>query len=342
MNDNEADGRTYPVVMARNGPGIALQRLHSLSLWNAIKGKSGGIAPVMAVVALAAGILLGTASNQLSNMVTSAASAFIDVYGYGAPVLIFIVLAPALSRIFSTRREGTFGIYVVSWLAVSKVLAMLWAVAFTVVIFGIPLVPDHAVSAGDALSQTFRSLLSTLIGSQFFWAIYVAIATGIVAIRAKPIATLLEKGVSGVEHAGQYLQPLIPVFMFTVGVYVQALPNQLNDQIGLESTAISCKRFQTVEIVGLSMDANTTAGMVMIYVVGALLVGVAASVWHVAILALAKLRDPRFSLRNYFTNYWVKAYPLLWSTSSESLATPLNLYILSKRDSLVKSLCRSN
>ena len=96
------------------------------------------IIELMAVVALAAGILLGTASNQLSNMVTSAASAFIDVYGYGAPVLIFIVLAPALSRIFSTRREGTFGIYVVSWLAVSKVLAMLWAVAFTVVIFGIP------------------------------------------------------------------------------------------------------------------------------------------------------------------------------------------------------------
>ena len=337
MNDNEADGRTYPVAMARQGPGIALQRLHSLSLWNAIRGKAGGIGPVMAVVALAAGILMGTASSQLSNTVTSAASAFIDVYGYGAPVLIFIVLAPALSRIFSTRREGTFGIYVVSWLAVSKVLAMLWAVAFTAVIFGIPLVPDHAVSAGDALSQTVRSLLSTLVGSQFFWAIYVAIATGVVAIRVKPIATLLEKGVSGVEHAGQYLQPLIPAFMFAVGVYVQALPNQLNDQIGLNATATS---FQTVEILGLSMDANTTAGMVTIYVVGALLVGVAASVWHVAILALAKLRDPRFSLRDYFTNYWVKAYPLLWSTSSESLATPLNLYILSKRAPYVKPTVR--
>ena len=79
MNDNEADGRTYPVAMARQGPGIALQRLHSLSLWNAIRVKAGGIGPVMAVVALAAGILMGTASSQLSNTVTSAASAFIDV-----------------------------------------------------------------------------------------------------------------------------------------------------------------------------------------------------------------------------------------------------------------------
>jgi len=262
MNDNEADGRTYPLIMARHGPGIALQRLHSLSLWNAIKGKAGGLGPVIAVVALAAGILLGTASSQLSNMVTSAASAFIDIYGYGAPLLIFVVLAPALSRIFSTRKEGAFGIYVVSWLAVSKVLAMLWAVAFTALIFGIPLMPDHAVSAGDALSQTFRSLLSTLVGSQFFWAIYVAVATGIVAIRVKPIATLLEKSVSAVEHAGQYLQPMIPAFMFAVGVYVQALPNQLNDQIGLDATTTS---FQTVQILGLSMDANTTAGMVMIY-----------------------------------------------------------------------------
>ena len=93
-----------------------------------------------------------------------------------------------------------------------------------------------------ALSQTFRSLLSTLVASQFFWAIYVAIATGVLAIRAKPIATLLEKGVSGVEHAGQYLQPLIPAFMFAVGVYVQALPSQLNGQIGSKQPPLAFRR----------------------------------------------------------------------------------------------------
>ena len=162
MKHEKTDGRAYALEIARHIPGIVLYRSYSLRVWRAIKAKASSLGPVITVAALAAGILLGTASSGLSTFVTSAASAFVDGYGFGAPLLIFIVLAPALSRIFSTRREGTFGIYVVSWLAVSKVLAMLWAVAFTVVIFGIPIMPDHSVSAGDALSQTFQSLLSTL------------------------------------------------------------------------------------------------------------------------------------------------------------------------------------
>jgi len=45
-------------------------------------------------------------------------------------------------------------------------------------------------------------------------------------------------------------------------------------------------------------------------------------------------------VRDYFRTYWVKAYPLLWSTSSESLATPLNLYILSKHAPWVRPIVR--
>ncbi len=80
--------------------------------------------------------------------------------------------------------------------------------------------------------------------------------------------------------------------------------------------------------------------MVTAYVVGALLVAVACFVWHFGILGLAKHKSKRFSIREYFTKYWVKAYPLLWSTSSETLATPLNLYILSKHAPWVRPRVR--
>ena len=73
---------------------------------------------------------------------------------------------------------------------------------------------------------------------------------------------------------------------------------------------------------------------------GALLVAAACFGWHFAILALAKYRSNRFSIKDYFKNYWVKMYPLLWSTSSESLATPLNLYILSTRAPWVRPTVR--
>jgi Na+/H+-dicarboxylate symporter len=165
----------------------------------------------------------------------------------------------------------------------------------------------------------------------------VAIAVGLLSTRIKPLADLLEKGVTAIEYLGQYIQPLIPVFMFAVGVYVQSLPASLEREIGLEG---ALTRFETLNILGLHLDPNTTTGMVTTYVVGSLLVAVACFIWHFAILALAKYKSPRFSLVDYFKNYWVKMYPLLWATSSETLATPLNLYILSTRCPWVRPTVR--
>ncbi len=161
------------------------------------------------------------------------ANAFVDWYSYGAPVLIFLVLAPVLSRIFSTRRRGKFGLYVITWLGVTKILALLWAVLFTVAVFGMPLLPVDSVSIGGGLAQTSNSLLSTLTDSQYFWGLYAAAVTGIVAVRVKPLADMLEKGVTTIEYLGQYLQPMVPFFMFAVGVYIQSIPNQLDNELGL-------------------------------------------------------------------------------------------------------------
>ena len=276
-------------------------------------------------------------SQSLSNIVNSSAEAFIDWYSVGAPFFIFIVLAPVLSRIPSTRRRGKFGLYVIGWLAATKILAMLWAVLFTVVVFRLPLLSENSATVGDAFTETSRSVLNMLVTSHFFWAIYAAIITCLVATRIKPLADVLEKGVTSIEYLGQYIQPLIPAFMFAVGVYVQSLPQSLEQQIGLDG---SITRFVPLNILGLHLDPNSTTGMVTTYVVGSLLVAVACFGWHFAILALAKYRSKHFSLVDYFKNYWIKMYPLLWSTSSESLATPLNLYILSKHCPWVRPTAR--
>lgn len=312
-------------------------RAHLVALWRMMKAKTSVLLPVISIVALAAGVLLGNVSESLSAIVNFVASAFVHGYSFGVPVIIFVVLAPVLSRISSTNLQAGFGLYVVGWLAVTKILAMLWVVLFMMVIFGLPLVANSSLSVGGALSQTSRTLVSTLTRSQFFWAIYAAIVTGVVAIRVKPLANSLEQGVTFIEHAGQYIQPLIPLFMFAVGVYVQALPQTLGAEIGLDGSSVS---FHTLNILGYHVDPNTSGGMVTAYVVGALLVAVACFAWHFAILALAVYKEKRFSLREYVTQYWLKTYPLLWATSSESLATPLNLYILSRRAPWVRPTVR--
>ena len=41
-------------------------------------------------------------------------------------------------------------------------------------------------------------------------------------------------------------------------------------------------------------------------------------------------RSKSFSIKEYFSRFWIRVYPLLWATSSESLATPLNLSLVKK------------
>jgi hypothetical protein len=244
-------------------------RTRVIGLWPAFKAKTKAYLPLIFIMALAGGMAAGAASESLSDFTISSAEAFIDSYSLLAPALIYVVLAPVLSRILSTRRRGRFGVYVIGWLAVTKVLALLWAVVFTAVVFHLPLVSHTSASVGGALFQTLKSVLETLLISHFFWAVYAAIIVGLVATRVKPLAAVLEKGVTAIEHLGQYMQPVIPLFMFAVGVYVQALPRSLEDKIGLEGTAI---RFQTLNILGVHLDTSTAAGMVGAYVAGALLV----------------------------------------------------------------------
>ena len=133
------------------------------------------------------------------------------------------------------------------------------------------------------------------------------------------------------------MQPIIPLFMFAAGVYIQSIPRQLEGDLGLDGAITS---FTPLNIVGISINPNSTAGMVSAYIAGSLLVAVACFAWHFAVLALAKYTSDRFSIKDYFKNYWIKAYPLLFSTSSESLATPLNLYILSKHAPWVRPTVR--
>ena len=62
--------------------------------------------------------------------------------------------------------------------------------------------------------------------------------------------------------------------------------------------------------------------------------------WQYVFLLIARKYEPRFSILAYFKNYWIKVYPLLWATSSEALATPLNLYLTKKHAPWVRNEVR--
>ena len=80
--------------------------------------------------------------------------------------------------------------------------------------------------------------------------------------------------------------------------------------------------------------------MITIYVLGAVLTGVACMIWQLIFLVIARAQESRFSIIGYFKNYWIRVYPLLWATSSEALATPLNLYLAKRHAPWIPSTIR--
>lgn len=288
------------------------------------------------------GFLAGTfAAKSLpafSGFVDWAISSFIDGYSFIAPMVIFLVLAPSLTRLFKTQTMGSFGLYVIWWLAVRKILACLWAVAFIAIVLRLPLTPEHSTSIQQAANQSLRYLISMALTSPYFWALYASAIVAVISLRVGFICNVLDAFLNGIEGYGRYLITTMPLFMVAVGAYVYGLPDKVPEQAGLGDGSES--RLHSLSIWGWQLDPRGPSGMILTYVVGALLTAVACMLWQCLLLFMATRKEKRFTIRSYFRDYWVRVYPLLWATSSEALATPLNLYLVKRYAPYVRDSVR--
>ena len=293
---------------------------------------------VLVIGGLIAGIGVASVSQPVVDQVDSLINTFMELYSFVAPVAIFLILTPSLARLFSTHNMGLFGAFVIAWFAGRKILASLWAIAFIAIVFRVPFLPQGSTSLGDGIMQTVDSLANLALTSSYFWAMYAAIAVATVSTRIEAWTNGLERVMNVVELAGSYLIPIMPIFMFAIGAYIYGLPDNVHEQIGLSAEGQSV--LFDLDIWGWSTSPQTSTGMITIYVLGAVLTAVACFMWQFVFLVITRSQEPRFSIVRYFTHYWVKVYPLLWATSSEALATPLNLYLTKKYAPWIRSEIR--
>ncbi len=290
------------------------------------------------------GVWLGTVSESVTTSVDNAMNGFIDGYGIVAPVVIYMILTPALIKVFGADGVGskTFIARMIAWFAGTRIAALLWAVVFTTIVFDLPLISEDMSSFPQALSNALSQLGWMLTHSVYFYAIYASLVSVFVALRVKKLAVLFCAGATLIERVGAHLVLVVPFFMLGIGAYLADLPSRIGKQMGTAyaehagemaasgEISSSGNGLYVIDVLGISVDPTNPSGMVMAYLVGALLTGIACMIWHGAWLAVAKQRVADFSIRPYFTRYWMKVYPLLWSTSSEALATPLNLYLVER------------
>ena len=293
---------------------------------------------VLVLAGLFAGIGVASVSQAVVDQVDSIINLFVDLYDLLAPIAIFLILTPSLARLFSTKSMGKFGLFVIRWYAIRKVLASIWAILFILIVFRVPVLPQGSLSLSDGVTETLKSLGEMATTSTYFWAMYAAIAVSAVSTKVQPITRALEAVMNVVEVAGSYLMPLMPVFMFGIGAYIYGLPDNVQEQVALEREAQSV--LHDLNIWGSTISPRNPAGMITIYVLGALLTAIACFIWQFVFLIVARSQEARFSIVGYFRNYWVKVYPLLWATSSEALATPLNLYLTKRHAPWIRTEIR--
>lgn len=282
--------------------------------------------PVIGVLFFLLGIGIASKLATFAETIDQGMSGLIDVYQYLAPIAIFVILTPSLTKILVTNR-GNGAKFVRNTLfqfAELRLLACVWGVIFTAIVFGLPLYINGAVGLAGSTLQALKSTGWMLTHSPYLFAMYAALFTVVISLKITKISTLLNKAVEGVETAGRYLIPLVPFFMLGIGAYLYYLPQ--STQRGLATDGGAIVHLNTLEVFGFGIHTGTITGIFLAYLAGGLLTGLACMVWHGGLLLSTKYRERDFSIKYYFKNYWSKVYPLLWSTSSEALATPLNLH----------------
>ena len=286
--------------------------------------------PALAILFFIIGIVGARQSRAFAYSVNNLMDGFIASYGYIAPLAIYCILTPSVIKLFSLSqtRGKSFANYAIRWFVKARIVACLFAAVATAVIFRFPL---YVGGSGffEAVAESLQSLLWMVTHSSYFYAFYASIITIVISLKYARLAHMLVKGVDLIEYAGRIIVPFIPLFMLAVGAYITILPEIIETELGVE---VHEAHLGIITFLGLSFDMSTSWGMIAMYVVGSLITAVVCGIWHGGLIVLAKMKMPDFSLRKYVRTYWIKVYPLLWATSSEALATPLNLY-------LVKKLC---
>jgi len=289
---------------------------------------------LLVLIGFGGGIYGASVSPEFIESVNNGIDSFMSMYDILAPIAIFLILAPALTKMIVSG-EGQFGAHVIKLYAVRKILASIWAILFTAALLRIPFLPENSTSLGGAVMETLKSLGVMATTSPYFYAMYLSVIAAFTAKHIGWLRRILDFGSSMIEDFGKFFLPVIPIFMVAIGAYIYGLPEAVSEQVGLEGVTLT-----TLNIWGWKTDPTTSFGMLSVYVISAFITAIACFIWHGVLLLITAKAEPRFKISEYFKKYWIKVYPLLWATSSEALSTPLNLYLTKRHAPYVRDNIR--
>lgn len=288
--------------------------------------------PILIIVALFTGIFLAKYIPLVLELANNIVEKLIDGITFLAPFAIFIVLAPSLAKMIKTRKESSFAGFVVIWFAITRILAGIWAAIFTFLILGLPLLPtQYNNEIMSTMHQSLLVLKNLMLHNMFFWAIWASIVVGIIAYKHKKIYNILSQGTKAIETIGGKIESFIPILMLLLGAYIYSLPTTLKESIDSATMSSIASSSSGLSLLGLHINIDSEFGLIWIYILGSILIGIGCFIWQIMQLGILKKFVKGFSIKDFFKKYWLKVYPLAWSTSSEVVSMPLNMAIIKEK-----------
>ena len=278
------------------------------------------------------GILVTAWLPSLGKGVGISVDYLLGVYGYIVALLLYFLLTPSIIKVISLSQQYGNGWlkFVLKQFTVARFVACLFAIFSLTIIFGLTIYINGTTTFGLAARNVFGQLIHTLFFSPYLYGLYAAIITVTISQKSDKIKHIFEKIGDSIENAGEYFTLLAPFFMFAIGSFLYYLPTAIERSLTDQSVQI-----QTI-VQNLNLDLWNLNILpqeflfVGLYIYISILVALLCLSWHAGYCLYIKFITPSFKLGDYIKRYWIKVYPLLWSTSSETLAVPLSLNLLKR------------
>ncbi len=175
---------------------------------------------IWTLLSLVIGVTLGGFFPETLAFVGRGTASFLNGFITIVPILIFFALSPAISSLVKNGKGGKLATYVILWYVGTSIIAGLLGVFISSLLFEM----DSFNGVGSL--EEALSMLAMLNGeggaSLPLTAIIIAVLTGLLAIKIKPLDLFLQRIQIGIANSSSYLGyvmiPLILCLGITLGI----------------------------------------------------------------------------------------------------------------------------
>ena len=277
---------------------------------------------VWGLVALALGMGLGTAFPDQLAPVGAAVGWGFSGLAKAAPYIIFFTIAAAIIDMLRTGKAGRFALWVSIVFTVLGLLAGFLAILMTVPLFSLSWTGGESDVGAILHTIGLKTLLLTHSSPSFIAVFYAAFCAVLLNYGAKwkgtewvcrPTLDVIRMvGVQGIALVGRGLKVAFPYLLFGIGIFI---PRAIGNAVA-----------RTEQGLGTNAAVQTVVGSnpVALYFLTVWMQVIVLAVFIFALIFVTCWLT-KFSLKQFFKEYFLYVYPFAWATSSSAASIPVNL-----------------